>query len=472
MSFVDDLMRASGVLLGAAAQAVNVLTGRILLPIPILPSVPVGDVLETAGSAARTGADAVERIVDLVTGDAAHRVDENAARGRRPLLLQSTVQVVDEPGAITTIAFDARVDGVDWQRAGAESERVAVYVDGRYHSTVTVLAERPGSYVVNLAGVPAGARAVELRHAADTSRRGPAAATSLQVTAMQARRVEGETALVQRHAPIVELRDQDRGAGHSAAHSDTPLLLVPAVTRHADGSRTIAYRVAFSNEEGGTPSTRLLSRYGRTADLEPIYRVRVAADGRVLEASYQAALHQWRTFTGDRFGDRPLLRVATANSNFSVRVRGAGDGAERWSEAAIDAVAAETSDYEVMHAHPWTWTVMAKELLREGKSVAADAVRGRHQVGDPRRYLYVGPLSDAVRGAIQVAGGIHVRLADGSRTLVRVVPGFATGGQGQGALELPPGVLADAIRGVDLLGVRATVLDERLRARELEPLAA
>ena len=53
------------------------------------------------------------------------------------------------------------------------------------------------------------------------------------------------------------------------------------------------------------------------------------------------------------------------------------------------------------------------------------------------------------------------------RVLARLVRGFATGGHGQGALELPLGVLGDAVVGVSLLGLRATVLDAALRAREL-----
>ena len=72
-----------------------------------------------------------------------------------------------------------------------------------------------------------------------------------------------------------------------------------------------------------------------------------------------------------------------------------------------------------------------------------------------------------MRGAVELAGGIEVTLADGRRVLARLVRGFAGGAHGQGALELPSGVLGDAVVGVSLLGLRATVLDAALRAREL-----
>ncbi len=451
-------------LVGAISPVINSITDRIVLPVPVLPPVPVGDVLEPGGEAARAGADAIERIVDALCGT--HRLDENAVRATRRVLATGRVDVAGRADSATVVRFRAHVPaGTDWGTTSRESARVAVYVDGRYHSTVTVLAERRGEYGVNLTGLPAGVHKVELRDATDAAH--GAGVGALVVEGLRAERIDGDAALVQRHAPIVELRDQDRGRSHSAAYTDVPLLLVPAVTRHADGSRTIAYRVAFSNEEGGTPSPRLLASYGRSGDIEPIYTVRVAPDGRVLGATYQSALHRWRPFDGARVGERPVLRVATANNNFSTRARAAGDGAERWSEVALDGIDGATSDFDIMLRHPWTWSIMAKELLREGKVADTDAARGRFQIGDPRRYLYVAPISDAVRGAINLAGGIEVLLRDGRRVMARLVDGFATGAQGMGALELPTGVVGDAVVGVSLLGVRAVVLGKDFDAREL-----
>ncbi len=468
MSFVTDISRTGGILVGAISQVINSITGSVVLPVPILPPAPVGDVLEPGSDAARTGADAVERLVDSIRG--IRHTDENAARAHRRLLAEGRVDVPARMDSATVVRFRAYAPaGTSWGATSRESARVAVYVDGRYHSTVNVYAERTSEYAVNLTGIPVGAHTVELRDATDASH---GTAGALRVEGMRADRIDGDAALIQRHAPIVELRDQDRGASHSAAYTDAPLLLVPAVTRHEDGSRTIAYRVAFSNEEGGTPSPKLLATYGRSGDLEPIYTVRVAADGRMLEATYQSALHRWKPYDGARDGERPVLRVATANNNFSTRVHAAGDGAERWSELALDGIDGATSDFDVMQQHPWTWSIMAKEMLREGKVVATDAARGRFKVGDPRAYLYVGPVSDAVRGAIELAGGIEVVLRDGRRVIAKLVEGFARGPQGMGALELPSGVLGDTVQGVTLLGLRAVVLSEALQSRELVRIAA
>lgn len=466
MSLVSSIERLGGVLAGAAGQIVNEITGRVTFPIPGLPAAPMGDVFAQVGSDARAGADMIERVVDRLTGRA--RIDHNAVRMQRPLLATSTLQVTD-PTTLQRVHVQATAAGADWGVRGRESGRVAVYVDGRYHSTIIVVSERPGGYDIDLGNLPAGDHHIELRAPDDIT---GVDSPRVSVGSIASRTLSGEEALIARHAPVLQLQDVDPSARASSAHSDMPMLTVPAVTRNADGTITIAYRVAFTNEEGGTPSPKLLAEYGRTADLEPVYTVRLRADGTRIAGYYQSAIHSWRTFDGSFEGDRPIIRICTANSMSSTRVQTAGDGAERWAASPMAAVSSTTSDFDVMRANPWTWTLMAKEALREDKATAADpAGRTKHQVGDPRRYLFIGPLSDAQLGAIMTAGGVEVLLADGRHVLARVVPGFANGPWKQGALELPSGALADAVVGVGLIGVRSAVLDHALQLREL-PMAA
>jgi hypothetical protein len=304
---------------------------------------------------------------------------------------------------------------------------------------------------------------VELRAATDI------APVRASIEALRVRDIDGEQALIDRYAPILELRDDDPSTRASAASNDSPMLLVPAVTRHPDGSRTIEYRVVFSNEDGGTRLPDLYARYGRGVDAEPVLRVELAPDGRLVSERYQAALHRWLPFDGARDGTRAVLRVSTANNLVSART--STRTGERWADAPTAPVTQETGEYDVMRLHPWTWRVMAAELLREGKAAAADAVRGAAQIADPRRYVYLGSLSDAARAAISAAGGLELVLADGSRIMARIARGFATGTHAQSALELPVGAVVDAIRGVGMLGVRATVLDDLLTARELASAA-
>lgn len=466
MSFVTGIGHLGGVLTGMATELIDTFTNRVVLPVPILAPVPVGDVLEPIGAAARSGADMVERAMDALFGGPG-RVDANEARTRRRLLAATTVMGTGAAG-VSIVQLHADASGTDWGVKGHESARVSVYVDGRYHSSVVLLSERDGTYRVNLGSLTNERHRVEIRDESDMG----VASSAPVVDALRGEALTGTAALVQRYAPVLQLRDTDASGVHSSSHDDTPLLLVPAVTHEADGSTTIAYRVGFSNENGGTPTPYLMSKYGRTMDLEPIFKVRIAADGRVVERTYQSALHQWKPFDGDTMGDRPVLRVSTANNNYSARVRRAGDGEVRWSEAALDAVSASTTDFDVMRANPWTFTVTAKEVLREGKTVAAGQRHGYHTIFDPRRYLYVGGLSDAALGAAKLAGGIEVVLDDGRHVLARVGEHFAEGGFHQSALELPDGVSADAVRGVALLGVQAVVLDARLRMRAVDSLPA
>lgn len=441
---------------GALQQLVNELLARVPTPIGPLPDVPPGDLFEPGAGAGRDAADAVERFVDRLRPRS--DVDPQAARLQRPLLLEATIASTGS-GASTRLTIDATAPGAAWGQVGRESAMVAVYVDGRYHSTIIVHGERREPYEVNLGALPAGAHRIELRAAVD------AAPVRAVVAGARAAESTGEQALVDRHAPIVELRDVDSSARNSVARSDAPLLLVPAITRHADGSRTIEYRMVWSNEDGGTAAPDLFARYGRGVDAEPMLRVRVAADGRVLEERYQAALHQWRRFDGERAGTRPILRVSTANS--MVSARRSTRPVEVWSGASVAPVDASTGEFEVMRAHPWTWSVMAQELLREGKAAPADAVRGARQVGDPRRYVYLGAMSHAVRAAIAAAGGLELVLHDGRRIFAALPVGFGSGPFGQSAIELPRGVSADAVRGVALLGIPALVLDAAFGVREL-----
>jgi hypothetical protein len=338
---------------------------------------------------------------------------------------------------------------------------VAVYVDGRYHSSVVVLGERDAHYEVNLGSLPRGSHQVELRGCTDV------APVQARVGTVGVRTVTGDQALVDRLAPIIEQRDLDRGAGSSITHSDTLMVLVPAVTHNADGTRTIEYRGVFSNEDGGTPAPQLFSRYGRGVDAEPLYRVTVDRDGRVLSERYQATVHRWMDFDGERAGGRPVLRVSTSNNMVSARTQGSRSS-DRFSDAPVAALDdAASNDYAIMRANPWTWKVTSKELLREGKAAPDGATRGSGQIGDPRRYVYLGALDDAKRAAILAAGGLELVLADGRHVIAKVASGFAKGKFGQSALELPLGAVADAVRGVSLLGVQALVLDAAFGIREL-----
>lgn len=447
---------SGGFITGAMRQLLNELMHRV--PSPTGPSAPPGDLFELRGSRQRAGADAVERLIDQVAGR--RDVDPQAARAARALLAR--VRVVSEgPHTTTRLVVDAVAPGADWLVPGKESAMVAVYVDGRYHSTMVVHGEHRRPTSINLGPLPAGAHSVEFRAATDI------APLPARVRSVRSQVVRGEAALIDSLAPIIELRDTDPGAGVSTASSDVPLLVIPAMCRNEDGSRTIEYRVIFSNEEGGTHTKQLFTKFGRSVDVEPMYRVTIERDGSIRHAEYQSPLHVWMPYDGQFEAGRPVLRVSTANNLVSART-GSGRVADRWSNAPIAPQDPATTEFAIMRQHTWTWKVMAKELLREGKAVLDGVMRGADQLADPRRYLYLGPITDALRAEVLAAGSIDVLLKDRSRVRARVEVDFARGEFSQAAVELPPGILADAVRGVALIGVDALVLGSDFAPRLLE----
>ncbi|MCW2972047.1 MAG: hypothetical protein JWN72_320 [Thermoleophilia bacterium] len=469
MSLISDITAVGGFLIGAFEQLVNAAGQRVPVDILPLPVGPVGDLIDPRGANQRMGADVVDDVIDALTGTK-HQLDPQAARARRPLLATARI-AGSSAGGTTTLEFDADAPGCDWAVQERAAAIVAVYVDGRYHSSVIVQHERTGAYGVTLGPLAPGLHDVELRAATDLV--DPAVALPT-VGALRAKQLTGEQAQIDAHAPVVELYNTNPGSLRSASANGVPVLMLPAVTRHADGSKTIEYRVLFTHEEGGTTDPDLLAHHGRAVDSEYCYRVTLDRDGTVTDERYQSAVHKWKRFTGTRENGRPVLRVCTPNHMFSERAHvNAGDLRERWSLATTPAISAEQSEYTTMLANPWTWQLMAKELRRGGNIASDDAHRGVREIADPTRYVYLEQLPQAVRDAAVAAGHIGLTLTDGRHVEVAAPAGMGKGYFARTAIELPKGVRSGDVRSITLKGVRSLVLDETtLLPRELELVAA
>ena len=447
---------------GVIDQVANTVTGAIPAPVGSLPNVPAGDVLEPIGAAGRSGANLVAGIVDLITGHT--RSDAQAQRTARPLLAESSVSSPGG-GAVTRYRFNANLPDGDWAVVGKEGAMVAIYVDGRYVSSTVVIRERTGGYSVNLGALPAGAHSVEIRLARDVA---GSQAPVPTISRAWAETVTGEQALIERHAPILEMRQSPRRLGEiNALHSDAPLMLVPQVTKNADGSKTILYSAMYSNEDGGTKISGLWASYTRGTDYEPIYRVQVAADGRVIAEQFQSPLHQWLPFDGVREGQRPVLRLSTANNLLSARI--AGKGAERWGDASsAPPPADQSSSTDIMLSNPWMFAIMGKELLREGKAAPAGQAPVNGQIQDIRQYVYLRDMPPSMQAAIQARGGVDLLLADGRTIRAQSTLSTATAERRFASFTLPKGVNPDTVRGVQLLGAHAFVFNSEYQMRNLE----
>ena len=75
------------------------------------------------------------------------------------------------------------------------------------------------------------------------------------------------------------------------------------------GARRFVYSVVWSNEDGGTNSSGLMARWGRTTDIEWIYAVDVDSNGDRIpgSGSFHGHNHQRLPFTGEYEDDHPIL---------------------------------------------------------------------------------------------------------------------------------------------------------------------
>ncbi len=257
------------------------------------------------------------------------------------------------------LTIRAEAPGSNWGRPGAEAVVLTLAVDGRYNQDVTLfLGETPHDYRVLLGPLAAGTH--RLRY--ERNRRYSAAGAHEFRASFRAE-VLDDPALA--HAPFLYLRPDTAGR-----FSDLPLLAWYEWLDEPSG-RVLQFSIIFTNEDGGTNTEALMARWGRTLDIEYVYRWNPAG-----AATYQARDHKELPFRGRKLGRHALLYDATLNNVFS-------DSGRSPLRVALWPVPADLSRHsreELADENPWTYRVMAEELAREGKTA---------QIGDPRDYLYV-----------------------------------------------------------------------------------
>ncbi|MCX6608424.1 MAG: response regulator [Acidobacteria bacterium] len=230
------------------------------------------------------------------------------------------------------------------------------------------------------------------------------------------------------HAPVLYERKNAIGK-----FTDIPLLTY-AEQRTENGQKVLEYSVIFSNEDGGTSTRFLMARWGRTTDIEFVYRVFLRPDGTREKAIIQARGHKEILFTGPYENDHPLLMPVTDNN----MVAGEGPSAVRYQPAATLVDLASASRESVMDRFPFSWQAMIKELLRENKLRPYGVERGE-DISDPRNYLF---LEFGVKNQNSRVAAM-VRLKGQSRWFTSHfgVPGAAIDRDGwvRTTIELPPG---------------------------------
>ena len=273
----------------------------------------------------------------------------------------------------------------NWAMQGSESAVLTIFVDDdtidQNQDVVLFNGDQLFVYKLLLGRIDSGTHTVEFFFDGDKSSPG-ADMIHLGKCSIIPTTIVGEEYDIFRFTPI--LYGRDLAGSNESNHTDTPLLIYHEVFKEDDSSKLIEYTMIFSNEDGGTNSFNLMSRWGRTTDIEWIYRVKLDSFGNILEDFYQGSGHTTNPFLGQRINDHPILKTVTFNNLFSDE--GISDFKFFLSSELIKK--ADHSREILMDENPWTYEIMTKEMIQENK-YEDPANPFTSDVSDARNYLYL-----------------------------------------------------------------------------------
>lgn len=327
----------------------------------------------------------------------------------------------------------------DWGVLGREAASLKLSIDGEYSQhLLLVRGDAPAEYRVLLGAVSAGEHTlgIEWDKARSATRTGETRIGEIEIHLFRPN--DPEYSWLSR-APILHARP-----GTVEKFSDVPLMMYVEAAREARG---YDYTVIFSHEDGGTPTDRLMATWGRTTDIELVYRFSRASEESVLEEAYQGVDHEIRPFRGPRSGDHPLLWVSTTNNMVS------DSGPEhvvRFAPAPVFVTLDRVSRERVMDDNPWLYAVTSAEMSRE-KRIDARAKPGTGKIPDPRRFAVIeacGELENATLAFDLATGrsGEETRWYPSDRGDARFR--IARSGCFRAALPLPEASTSGSITGI------------------------
>ncbi len=362
----------------------------------------------------------------------------------------STSTAGEEQFDVTASAPDA-----DWSVRGDESSVVSVSVDGVYETDIVIPFAQPIVRHLVLGKLAAGRHQLTLHYSADRS--APAARTAvLAGFHFVTYSGDGADSLAARFTPVLYGRNIDQFGGPlDNAYSDTPLVAWHEATPAATPGHTLLqYSIIWSNEDGGTNTPQLMARWGRTTDIEWIYRVEIDQNGNRVAGSdtFQAPSHTTTAFHGRYEDDHAVLDTCTSNNNVCDTV----NDPMRFFLSAQENLPAGQPREHIMDTNPWTYQVMAAEMQREGK-LESQPDPATAAVSDQRDYLFLAVKKDTIPpgngGAVWVGLSVGVKLK--SRDTIYRSDHLGVGGATDWSLqrddpaattvELPAGTTVDDI---------------------------
>ncbi|MGH9408955.1 MAG: hypothetical protein ACRD1V_05835 [Vicinamibacterales bacterium] len=332
----------------------------------------------------------------------------------------------------------------DWAVAGREAVALELSVDGAYSQHLLLTrGERPAEYRVMLGSLAAGRHRLDIARDLGRSARGAGAVAFGSIRVEQYAPDAPEYPWLSR-APILRARP-----GSVERFSDAPLVMYAErdVAGESGSRYQLQYTVIFTNEDGGTPTDRLMATWGRTTDIEFIYGLTEPGPGAQPHEEIQAAGHKWITFQGPRHGWHPVVWVATDNNMVADH---GPDDVITFAPAPQLVSLDRTSREAVMDANPWMYSVTSAEMVREDK-VDPAGQPGSGKIPDPRHYATIEACSEVHNATLAFDIGVKRGVAVEWFATDRGEPHFriARGGCFRGGAPLPAGT-----RPSDIVGLR------------------
>jgi hypothetical protein len=339
---------------------------------------------------------------------------------------------------------------------------VSAYVDGHYATDIVITSSGPVARQFALGRLGAGTHTLRLHYAARRSPSDAGVAKLEDIGVVTVSRTS-PAYVATRFAPVLYGRDvAGLGGRFQNNRTDTPLVAWHQVLPAArPGHSVIEYSVTWSNEDGGTPAPALMAQWGRTTDIEWIYRVEVNAKGGRVPGTgvFQSPDHGTKSFHGPYDGTHPLLQTCTNNNNVcdarQLKALKQARDPMRFALSTRDVLATDQPREHEMDLHPWTYQVMGREMVREHKVTDPANDPSIAGLADQRHYLYLALDQAPSDGTVGLA--VDVVLKDDPTTTYTSDHGgigtlFAIHRSGAAAttVKLPTGTTAAGIQSISV----------------------